>query len=88
MWSVRDLLAWTEGHFRERGIESPRLDAELLLAHALECKRLDLYLGHDRPVAAAERDRFRALEISDSIALPNLHFRAHSMPSMPAPNLI
>jgi release factor glutamine methyltransferase len=60
-WTVLDLLRWTLRHFAERGIESPRLDAELLLAHALGCDRLRLYVEHDKPVGEAERTRFREL---------------------------
>lgn len=45
----------------ERGLESPRLDAEVLLAHGLGIRRLDLYLQHDRPLSADELARLRAL---------------------------
>ena len=44
-------------HFAERGIETPRLDAECLLAHALGTSRLRLYLDFDKPVTEAERAR-------------------------------
>lgn len=57
--TVGEILRWTEGYFREIGIESARLDAELLLAHALGTERLDLYLNFHRPLDGAERDRFR-----------------------------
>jgi release factor glutamine methyltransferase len=60
-WSVLRLLRWTGDFFRQHGIESHRLDAELLLAHVLACKRVDLYLAFDQPVAAVDRDRFREL---------------------------
>jgi release factor glutamine methyltransferase len=60
-WTVLDLLRWTTEHFRSRGIDSARLDAECLLAHALESERLQLYLEFDKPVAPAERVRFREL---------------------------
>src|SRR5690606_8455653 len=46
-WTVLELLRWTAGHFAERGIETARLDAELLLAHVLDCDRLHLYVDHD-----------------------------------------
>ena len=46
-WTVAHLLAWTRDYFRRSGIESPRLCAELLLAHALECDRIHLYTRHD-----------------------------------------
>ena len=38
----------------KRGFESPRLDVEILMAHALGLKRLDLYLQFDRPLQDAE----------------------------------
>ena len=34
-WTIKDLLAWTTDYFRQKGISTPRLDAEVLLAHAL-----------------------------------------------------
>ena len=61
VWTVLELLRWTTGHFQERGIDSARLDAELLLAHALGCDRLHLYVDYEKPVAEAERARFREL---------------------------
>jgi release factor glutamine methyltransferase len=60
-WTVLDLLRWTTQHFAERGIDTPRLDAECLLAFALGCDRLRLYVDYDKPVDEAERARFRAL---------------------------
>jgi len=60
-WSVLRLMRWTADFFRQHGIESHRLDAELLLAHVLACKRVDLYTAFDQPVAAADRERFREL---------------------------
>lgn len=61
LWTIRDLLAWSTGHFQRHGIDSPRLTAELLLAHALGLRRLDLYLRHDQPVDPVERDRYKPL---------------------------
>jgi release factor glutamine methyltransferase len=60
-WRVLDLLTWTKEHFAAKGIETPRLDAELLLAFALGCDRLRLYVEFEKPVTAEERARFRAL---------------------------
>jgi release factor glutamine methyltransferase len=60
-WTVLELLRWTTAHFAAKGIESARLDAELLLASTLGCERLRLYLDFEKPVAAEERARFRAL---------------------------
>jgi len=65
-WTVLELLRWTTEHFAARGIDTPRLDAEVLLAHALGVRRLDLYLQHDKPVIAEERARYRALVVRRS----------------------
>ncbi len=60
-WTILSLLTWTRHHFASKGIESARLDAECLLAHALGSERLQLYVDYDKPVSEAERARFRAL---------------------------
>jgi release factor glutamine methyltransferase len=54
-----ELAAKAAAVFAERGFENARLEAELLLAGILGIRRLDLYLQHDRPVSAAELERFR-----------------------------
>jgi release factor glutamine methyltransferase len=57
--TVLDLLKRAEGWFREQGISSPRLDAEVLLADALGCRRLDLYLRFDQRPSEAQVATFR-----------------------------
>lgn len=61
VWTVLELLRWTQGHFERQGIETARLDAECLLAHALGVERLRVYIDFDKPVELAERVRFREL---------------------------
>jgi release factor glutamine methyltransferase len=61
MWTVGELLAWTQGRFTDIGIGSPRLDAELLLADAMGCDRMQLYVRHDQVVPKETKDAFRAL---------------------------
>lgn len=58
-WTLLRILKWTADYFGERGIDSPRLDAELLLAAALGLDRVGLYLNYDRPLTDTELDRFR-----------------------------
>ncbi len=60
-WTILDLLRWTTDHFAGRGIETPRLDAECLLAFALGVDRMRLYLDFDKPASPGERDAFREL---------------------------
>lgn len=61
IWTPVSILDWTEHYLQEKGVPTPRLDAELLLSHALGCERLELYLQFDRPLAADELSRFREL---------------------------
>jgi len=60
-WKLMDLVRWTADFFRSHDVPSPRLDAELLLAHVLDLERMDLYLAFDQPVSAGDRARFREL---------------------------
>lgn len=61
LWTPMPLIRVTAEFFADKGIESARLDAELLLAHVLGCARLQLYLDSDRPIVPDELDRYRAL---------------------------
>lgn len=60
-WTVLKLLNWTTDYFKKRQIPSARLDAELLLAHALKCSRVQLYTRHDQPLGPVELAEFKAL---------------------------
>lgn len=61
VWTIGRVLGWTTQHFAEKGIDSPRLDAELLLAAALQKNRLYLYTHYDQPLNETERAGYRAL---------------------------
>jgi len=61
VWTVKRLLEWTAGWLGSKGVESPRLDAEVLLAKAAGCSRIQLYTRFDEPVDEAVRGVFRAL---------------------------
>src|SRR5256714_6109690 len=60
-WTVRALLTWARDWLAKKGVESPRLDAELLLAHALSCSRTKLYVDFDKPLSADELARVKPL---------------------------
>lgn len=60
-WTVRSLLAWAREWLENKGVDTPRLDAELLLASALGCDRVRLYIDVDKPVTPAELARFKPL---------------------------
>lgn len=59
--TLLELLEKTTSYFTSKGIDSPRLQAELLTAHVLEKPRLALYLDFDRPMTEPELDRLRPL---------------------------
>jgi release factor glutamine methyltransferase len=60
-WTVMRLLNWTTDFFRKRGSESPRLDAEVLLAHARDCSRIELYTAFDTEPTEEQREAFREM---------------------------
>lgn len=59
VWSIQELLTWTTDFFRTRGMETPRLDAEVLLAAVLGRDRMYLYVHFDEPLEPAELATFR-----------------------------
>jgi len=61
MLTVLEAVKLSADYLQKKGIESPRLNAELLLAHLLNCKRLDLYLLFDRPLKENEIILYREL---------------------------
>ncbi|HYB99681.1 MAG TPA: peptide chain release factor N(5)-glutamine methyltransferase [Candidatus Limnocylindrales bacterium] len=59
--SLLDYLRLTEGFLAGKGIDSPRLDSELLLASVLGMTRVQLYTSFERPLSREEVDAYRAL---------------------------
>lgn len=60
-WTVARLLDWTTGFFKSRGSESPRLDAEVLLAHALETERILMYTRFAEEPTEEQKTAFREM---------------------------
>ncbi len=60
-WTIARLLEWTTKFLAQKGSEFPRLDAEVLLAHALGLRRIELYTRHDERATEAQRQTFREL---------------------------
>ncbi len=76
-WSVQALLAWTTRFFESKGIEAARLEAELLLAHALDWKRIDLYARFDHVPDEAALARFRELVRARATRVPAKYLIGH-----------
>jgi release factor glutamine methyltransferase len=60
-WTIRRVLEWTTAHLKKHGSDTPRLDAEILLAHARGCQRIQLYTQFDEPLNDTVRATMRAL---------------------------
>jgi release factor glutamine methyltransferase len=60
-WNILAVLRWTTERFTKQGLDSPRLDAEILLAHCLNIDRVRLYTDFDKPMSKEELAAFRGL---------------------------
>jgi release factor glutamine methyltransferase len=58
-WTILELIQWTTHYFQKKGIQSPRLTAELLLAYILGVERISLYTHYDKPLDSKELAAFR-----------------------------
>jgi len=59
VWTIGTILNWTRQYFGGKGVENPRLDAEVLLCHILKSDRLYLYVHFDQPLEEGELAAFR-----------------------------
>jgi release factor glutamine methyltransferase len=60
-WTIIKLIRWATSYLKSRDIDSPRATGEILLAHALGVKRIDLYLNYDQPLITEELNAFKIL---------------------------
>lgn len=61
IWTILRMITWGADYFKKKGVDSPRLTIELILAHVLKISRFDLYLQFDRPLVTAELDELRGM---------------------------
>lgn len=59
MITVLEVIKLSTDYLQKKGIESPRANAEILLAEILKCKRLELYLSFDKPLSENEVQLYR-----------------------------
>ncbi len=60
-WTIIKIIRWATSYLKTHDIDSPRATGEILLAHALKLKRIDLYLNFDQPLVADELKAFKTL---------------------------
>jgi len=60
-WTIKKLLNWISDYFADKGLDAPRFRGEMLLAHVLDTKRIELYTNFDQPVSASKLDQLRDL---------------------------
>lgn len=61
VWTILALIRWADERFKKEGLQTPRLDAEVLLAEALSLDRVGLYTHFDQPLKPDELGRFKKL---------------------------
>jgi release factor glutamine methyltransferase len=91
-WTVGRLLNWTTDFLKEKGAESPRLDAEVLLAHVRGCKRIELYTAFEQPASEELRTKFRELIKQRAAGKPVAYLVGHreffSLPFTVTPDVL
>ncbi len=76
-WTVQRILDWTANHLAQHGSDSPRLDAEILLAHSRGCPRIELYTRYAEVLTDNERSTMRDLVKRRAKAEPVAYLVGH-----------
>ena len=76
-WTIGRLLQWTTDYLKQQGADSPRLDAEVLLAHARGCHRIELYTRFDEVADDSLRESFRDLVKRRATGVPVAYLVGH-----------
>ena len=77
IWTIGSILKWTGQYFSDKGVENPRLDAEVLLSHILGHDRLYLYTHFEQPLEQAELAAFRECVRKRAARLPVAYITGH-----------
>ena len=75
--TIVEVLKLSTDYLQKHGSDSPRLDAELLLAHGLGMRRLDLYLKFDRALSEVELTAYRGLVAQRAKGAPVAYLVGH-----------
>lgn len=91
-WTIGRLLTWTTDYLKQHGSDSPRLDAEVLLAESRGCKRIELYTAFDEVASEQTRTTFRELVRRRAEGAPVAYLVGHreffSMPFRVGPEVL
>ena len=77
-WTIMRLVQWTQGYFKRKDVDSPRLSAEVLLAHLLGYDRVKLYTNFDEVVADDRLASFRELVLKRGRGVPVKYLTGHA----------
>lgn len=76
-WTIGRILTWTRQYLGGKGVENPRLDAEVLLSHILGKDRLYLYVNFDQPLQPRELGAFREAVKQRAQRVPVAYITGH-----------
>ncbi|MHC1759745.1 MAG: peptide chain release factor N(5)-glutamine methyltransferase [Negativicutes bacterium] len=76
-WTIGTLLQWTKQYFRDKGVENPRLDADVLLSSLLGKDRIYLYVHFDQPMESEELAAFREMVRRRAARAPVAYITGH-----------
>lgn len=85
MHTIKDILESTAAFFQKKGVPSPKLDAQYIIAHGLKMKRMDLFLNFEKPLSEEELALLRPLVARRAKREPLQHvvgstsFRGHEI---------
>src|SRR3990172_11368684 len=76
--TISSLISWASKLLQDHGIDSPSLDAEVILSHLLDCKRIDLYVHPDKPVEDSVVMRYKEAIRKRSQRVPLQYITNHA----------
>ena len=80
VWTILKILQWTQQYFSSKGVENPRLDAEVLLCAVLDKSRIQLYTNFDEPLEEQELKQYREYVARRAAREPVAYILGHKGP--------
>ena len=77
VWTVNKILQWTQQYFSGKGLETPRLDAEVLLCDVLGCRRIDLFMRLQQELSPEELKKYRSFVLRRAAWEPLAYITGH-----------